>query len=97
MPSAPSNTKRPRRNDEMKFAYAGPFAPLLNPIRLVKPERGPSGIVLHKQPRYTPYSPESYTVGTQVDVGLLIQVFGREHGSAPKRRRGSRGGRKVPS
>jgi hypothetical protein len=76
-------SSRPRRNEEMKFAYAGPFVTLLDTIRPVKPVRDLKGDVLAKQPRYFATA-ESWTIqsaiGTTMD-SLLTAVFGREYNS----------------
>jgi hypothetical protein len=66
----------------MKFAYSGPFSNLHDPIRSVKPARDSSGRVIEPQPRYTPTSPERYSIQSALPrstVDYLIHLFGREH------------------
>lgn len=74
---------RARRNDELKFAYSGPFAPLLDPIRTLPVTAE----------RYAAASAESYTIGSRIPEetrARLVEFF--TTGRAPKRRRGRRGG-----
>jgi hypothetical protein len=69
----------------MKFAYAGPFA-----SRKTVPVR-PSLAPVSKADFYTPDSPESYAVWTQLDPDLLtaleVVLFSEPK---PRRRRGGR-------
>lgn len=74
-----------RRQEEMRFAHAGPFAPLLDPIRVTKPARDRAGHIATPEPRYTA-SPENYTIAARVGTRiatLLELAFGRERASAP--------------
>lgn len=95
--SAPSNSARPRRNEELKFANAGPFARLLNPIRAPKPKRDRAGNVLDPQPRYAATSAERYDIGAAIGREQE-RALGVRFGSnavvtnRPKERRGGRRG-----
>lgn len=80
------NRRKKRRGDAMNFAYAGPFAPLLNPIRTLP---------LTKE-RYTPDSAERYDIASAIGEALTRELGVRFGSNAvvtnrPKRRR-RRGG-----
>jgi len=79
----------------MHFAYSGPFSNLIDPIRPVKPARDPDGRIIEPQPRYTPTSPERYSIESALPrsiVDYLVHLCGREGDTRPVRTR--RAGRK---
>jgi hypothetical protein len=92
---------RPRRNEEMKFAYAGPFVTLLDPIRPVPPARDLSGKVLARQPRYSATSAENWNIASAIrgtPAGDVLIPYVAAAGTVPKkRRRGGRGRKQVTS
>jgi hypothetical protein len=84
-----TTSRKSRRNDEMKFAYAGPFVTLLDPIKVLPPS----------DERYAATSPENYTIGSRIDETIaqaLVDRFGSEalRVRSKRARRGKRGGRK---
>ena len=82
--------RRNRRGDDMKFAYSGPFAPLLDP-------RVGRTLPLTKE-RYTPDSPESYAIWTRLEGtvrDVLLPFMAVAESPRPKRRGRKGGGRRV--
>lgn len=82
-----------RRPEEMKFAYAGPFHPVLDPIRAVKPMLDRLGVAVSPQPRYAATSGERYDIESAIGrtmADYLAYTFGRE-------REGQRAGRQRRS
>lgn len=95
MTAEPSKNARPRRNEEMKFAYAGPFVTLLDPIRPVPPVRDLAGNVLVSQPRYAATSAESWNIASAIrgtEAGDVLIPYMAAAAIVPKKRR--RGGRR---
>lgn len=82
-----TNRRKKRRGDALHFAYAGPFAPLIDP-------RVGRALPLTKE-RYTATSAENYTIGSRVGEAItqaLVDRFGSAASRVRPRRRRRRGG-----